>query len=117
MSEDNNSVGSHHGFGNNNRYPYYYGQGGRLVLVDNALEAVNKGSTTIGLKTPEFALITSHIKPTLPLVDPNEKIFVIFPALFVSAPGWHLRQLLWWQNGHLSTPSPSTHLLTPRLLL
>lgn len=77
MSEDNNSVGSPYTFGNNSRYPYYYGQGGRLVLVDNALEAVNKGSTTIGLKTPEFALISSHIKPTLPLVDPNEKIFVI----------------------------------------
>jgi proteasome alpha subunit len=77
MSEDNNSIGSPYSFGNNSRYPSYYGQGGRLVLVDNALEAVNKGSTTIGLKTPEFALISSHIKPTLPLVDPNEKIFVI----------------------------------------
>ena len=76
MSEDNNSIGSPYSFGNNSRYPSYYGQGGRLVLVDNALEAVNKGSTTIGLKTPEFALISSHIKPTLPLVDPNEKIFV-----------------------------------------
>lgn len=88
MSEDNNSVGSHHGFGNNNRYPYYYGQGGRLVLVDNALEAVNKGSTTIGLKTPEFALITSHIKPTLPLVDPNEKIFVIDKHIGATGAGY-----------------------------
>lgn len=88
MSVDNNSVGSHHGFGNNNRYPYYYGQGGRLVLVDNALEAVNKGSTTIGLKTPEFALITSHIKPTLPLVDPNEKIFVIDKHIGATGAGY-----------------------------
>ena len=57
MSEDNNSIGSQHNFGNNNRYPYYYGQGGRLVLVDSAIEAVNRGSTTIGIKTAEFALI------------------------------------------------------------
>ncbi|MDN5847228.1 MAG: hypothetical protein L0H53_13250 [Candidatus Nitrosocosmicus sp.] len=88
MSEDNNSVGSPYSFGNNSRYPYYYGQGGRLVLVDNALEAVNKGSTTIGLKTPEFALISSHIKPTLPLVDPNEKIFVIDKHIGATGAGY-----------------------------
>ncbi|MBA2268233.1 MAG: hypothetical protein H0W19_07865 [Nitrosopumilus sp.] len=88
MSEDNNSVSSPYSFGNNSRYPYYYGQGGRLVLVDNALEAVNKGSTTIGLKTPEFALISSHIKPTLPLVDPNEKIFVIDKHIGATGAGY-----------------------------
>jgi proteasome alpha subunit len=88
MSEDNNPVGSSYSFGNNSRYPYYYGQGGRLVLVDNALEAVNKGSTTIGLKTPEFALISSHIKPTLPLVDPNEKIFVIDKHIGATGAGY-----------------------------
>jgi len=88
MSEDNNSVGSPYSFGNNSRYPYYYGQGGRLVLVDNALEVVNKGSTTIGLKTPEFALISSHIKPTLPLVDPNEKIFVIDKHIGATGAGY-----------------------------
>ena len=64
------------GFGNN-RYPYYYGPEGRLVLVDSALEAVSRGSTTIGIKTPTFALISSHIKPTKPLVEPAEKIFTI----------------------------------------
>lgn len=88
MSEDNNSVGSPYSYGNNGRYPYYYGQGGRLVLVDNALEAVNKGSTTIGLRTPEFALISSHIKPTLPLVDPNEKIFVIDKHIGATGAGY-----------------------------
>jgi proteasome alpha subunit len=61
----------------NTRYPYYYGPEGRLVLVDSALEAVSRGSTTIGIKTPTFALISSHIKPTKPLVEPAEKIFVI----------------------------------------
>ena len=66
------------GIGNNNtRYPYYYGPEGRLVLVDSALEAVSRGSTTIGIKTPNFALISSHIKPTKPLVEPAEKIFAI----------------------------------------
>ena len=59
------------------RYPYYYGPEGRLVMVDSALEAVNRGSTTIGIKTPEFALIASHIKPVRPLIDPAEKIFVV----------------------------------------
>lgn len=61
----------------NTRYPYYYGPEGRLILVDSALEAVGRGSTTIGIKTPAFALITSHIKPTKPLVEPSEKIFSI----------------------------------------
>src|SRR5919205_2507130 len=64
------------GFGSS-RYPYYYGPGGRLVLVDSALEAVNRGSTTIGIKTPTFALLSSHIKPTKALVDPAEKVFTI----------------------------------------
>lgn len=59
------------------RYPYFYGPEGRLVLVDSALEAVNRGSTTIGLKTPSFALLASHIKPVRPLIDPAEKIFQI----------------------------------------
>ena len=58
------------------RYPYY-GPEGRLVLVDSALEAVNRGSTTIGIKTPAFALIASHIKPVRPLIDPAEKIFAV----------------------------------------
>ncbi|HZD35864.1 MAG TPA: hypothetical protein VE130_11730 [Nitrososphaeraceae archaeon] len=59
------------------RYPYYYGPEGRLLLVDSALEAVGRGSTTVGIKTPTFALISSHIKPTKPLVEPSEKIFAI----------------------------------------
>jgi proteasome alpha subunit len=47
------------------------------VLVDSALEAVSRGSTTIGIRTPSFALLASHIKPVRPLVDPAEKIFAI----------------------------------------
>jgi proteasome alpha subunit len=59
------------------RCPYFYGPEGRLVLVDSALEAVRRGSTTIGIKTPSFALLASHIKPVRPLIDPAEKIFAI----------------------------------------
>jgi proteasome alpha subunit len=59
------------------RYPYFYGPEGRLVLVDSALEAVSRGSTTIGIKTAAFALLASHIKPVRPLIDPAEKIFAI----------------------------------------
>ena len=59
------------------RYPYFYGPEGRLVLVDSALEAVKRGSTTIGIKTPSFALLASNIKPVRPLIDPAEKIFAI----------------------------------------
>ena len=88
MTEENNSTSSQYGAANSGRYPYYYGQGGRLILVDSALEAVNRGSTTIGIKTPEFALITSHIKPTLPLVDPNEKIFPIDKHIGATGAGY-----------------------------
>ncbi|MDQ4074031.1 MAG: proteasome subunit alpha [Thermoproteota archaeon] len=89
MPEDGSPIGSQHNYGNgSSRYPYYYGQGGRLVLVDSALEAVNRGSTTIGIKTPEFALISSHIKPTLPLVDPNEKIFTIDKHIGATGSGY-----------------------------
>jgi proteasome alpha subunit len=65
------------GGGGGGRYPYFYGPEGRLVLVDSALEAVSRGSTTIGIKTPAFALIASHIKPIRPLVDSAEKIQTI----------------------------------------
>jgi proteasome alpha subunit len=70
------------------RYPYYYGPEGRLVLVDSALEAVNRGSTTIGIKTPGFALISSHIKPTKPLVEPAEKIFTIDEHIGATGSGY-----------------------------
>src|ERR1051325_9215234 len=72
----------------NNRYPYYYGPEGRLVLVDSALEAVNRGSTTIGIKTPAFVLLSSHIKPTKPLVEPAEKIFTIDEHIGATGSGY-----------------------------
>ncbi len=60
----------------NSRFPFY-GPQGRLVLVDSALEAVSRGSTTIGIRTSKFAIISSQIKPTHPLMEPSEKIFSI----------------------------------------
>jgi proteasome alpha subunit len=81
------SGGSSIGFGNT-RYPYYYGPEGRLVLVDSALEAVSRGSTTIGIKTANFALLSSHIKPTKPLVEPAEKIFTIDEHIGATGSGY-----------------------------
>ena len=86
MSE--NAGGAAIGFGNNTRFPYYYGSEGRLALVDSALEAVNRGSTTIGIKTPAFALLTSHIKPTKPLVEPAEKVFTIDEHIGATGSGY-----------------------------
>ena len=86
MSE--NASGGAIGFGNNSRFPSYYGPEGRLVLVDSALEAVSRGSTTIGIKTPNFALISSHIKPTKPLVEPAEKIFTIDEHIGATGSGY-----------------------------
>src|SRR5215471_15670140 len=84
MAESGSSSG---GFGNN-RYPYFYGPEGRLVFVDSALEAVSRGSTTIGIKTPKFALISSHIKPTKALVEPAEKIFTIDQHIGATGSGY-----------------------------
>ena len=58
------------------RFTFYWPQG-RQVLVDSALEAVSRGSTTIGIKTQSFAILSSQIKPTHPLMEPSEKIFTI----------------------------------------
>ena len=59
------------------RMPFFYNQDGRLVQVDYALQAVSRGSTTLGLKTNDFVLLSSHVKPTRPLVEPAEKVYVI----------------------------------------
>ena len=61
---------------NAGRFPFY-GPQGRLVLVDSALEAVSRGSTTIGIRTAKFAILSSQIKPTHQLIEPSEKIFSI----------------------------------------
>ncbi len=59
------------------RMPFFYNQEGRLVQVDYALQAVARGSTTIGLRTNEFALLSSQVKPTRPLLEAADKIYVL----------------------------------------
>ena len=59
------------------RMPFFYNTEGRLIQVDYALQAVGRGSTTIGLKTKDFAVISSQVKPTRSLLEPAEKIFVV----------------------------------------
>jgi proteasome alpha subunit len=59
------------------RTPFFYNTEGRLVQVDYALAAVGRGSTTLGLRTKEFALLASQVKPTRPLLEPAEKVYVV----------------------------------------
>lgn len=59
------------------RMPFFYNQEGRLVQVDYALQAVSRGSTTLGLKTKDFAVLSSQVKPTRPLMEPAEKVYVV----------------------------------------
>lgn len=59
------------------RMPFFYNQEGRLVQVDYALQAVARGSTTVGVRTKEFALLSSQVKPTRPLLEAADKIYVL----------------------------------------
>ena len=59
------------------RMPFFYNQEGRLVQVDYALQAVARGSTTVGLRTKDFAVLSSQVKPTRALLEPAEKIWVL----------------------------------------
>ena len=70
------------------RAPYFYGPEGTLVQVDFALEAVNRGSTTLGIKTHEYAVLASQLKPTRPLIDPSEKVFQIDDHLGATGAGY-----------------------------
>lgn len=58
------------------------------MQVDFALEAVNRGSTTIGIKTDEIAILASQLKPTRPLIDPSEKVFLIDDHLGATGAGY-----------------------------
>lgn len=59
------------------RTPFFYTPEGRLMQVEMALQAVGRGSTTLGMKTKEFALLSSQVKPTRSLLEPAEKVFVL----------------------------------------
>lgn len=70
------------------RAPYFYGPEGSLVQVDFALEAVNRGSATLGIKTNDYAVLASQLKPTRPLIDPSEKVFKIDDHLGATGAGY-----------------------------
>jgi proteasome alpha subunit len=70
------------------RIPFFYNPEGRLVQVDYALQAVARGSTTLGIKAKDFALISSQVKPTRPLMDPAEKVFVVDDHIGATGSGY-----------------------------
>jgi len=70
------------------RMPYFYGPEGTLVQVDFALEAVNRGSTTLGIRTNDVAILASQLKPTRPLIDPSEKVFLIDDHIGATGAGY-----------------------------
>jgi proteasome alpha subunit len=74
--------------GEMSRMPFFYNQEGRLVQVDYALQAVSRGSTTIGLKTKDFAVLSSQVKPTRPLMEPAEKVFVVDDHIGATGSGY-----------------------------
>jgi len=59
------------------RMPFFYNADGRLIQVDYALQAVSRGSTTVGLKGQDYAVLASHVKPTRSLLEPAEKVFIV----------------------------------------
>lgn len=70
------------------RMPFFYNQEGRLVQVDYALQAVSRGSTTLGIRTKDFALLTSQVKPTRALMEPAEKVFVVDDHIGATGSGY-----------------------------
>lgn len=70
------------------RMPYFYSPEGSLVQVDFALEAVNRGSTTLGIKTSQVAILASQLKPTRPLIDPSEKVFLVDDHIGATGAGY-----------------------------
>src|SRR6058998_4454484 len=70
------------------RMPFFYSPEGRLLQVDYALQALNRGSTTIGLKTKDFAVLSSHVKPTRPLMEPAEKVFIVDEHIGATGSGY-----------------------------
>lgn len=70
------------------RMPFFYNTEGRLVQVDYALQAVSRGSTTIGLRAKDFALLSSQVKPTRPLLEPAEKVYVIDDHIGATGSGY-----------------------------
>lgn len=70
------------------RYPFFYGPEGRLTQVDYAQQAVARGSTTLGIKNGEFAVLLSHIKPTRPLLETTEKVYEVDSHIGMTGSGY-----------------------------
>lgn len=70
------------------RAPFFYGPGGKLIQVDAAMEAVGRGSTSVGLKTKDFVLLSGQVKAIRPLVDSYEKIYTIDEHLGATGSGY-----------------------------
>jgi len=70
------------------RMPFFYSPEGRLLQVDYAMAAVSRGSTTLGLKTKDFAVLSSHVKPTRSLLEPAEKVFVVDDHIGATGSGY-----------------------------
>jgi proteasome alpha subunit len=70
------------------RMPFFYNNEGRLIQVDYALQAVSRGSTTIGLRTKDFAVLSSQVKPTRALLEPAEKVYVVDDHIGVTGSGY-----------------------------
>jgi len=68
--------------------PFFYNTEGRLIQVDYALQAVSRGSTTVGLKTKAFALLASQVKPTRPLLEPAEKVYTLDDHIGATGSGY-----------------------------
>lgn len=68
--------------------PFFYTPEGRLMQVEMALQAVGRGSTTLGLKTKDFAILSSQVKPTRSLLEPAEKIFVVDDHIGATGSGY-----------------------------
>jgi proteasome alpha subunit len=70
------------------RYPFFYGPEGRLIQVDAALQAVGRGSTTVGIKTDDYVLLASQIRSPRPLTQPPEKIFAVDEHIGATGSGY-----------------------------
>ncbi|MCX8200928.1 MAG: hypothetical protein N3H84_02340 [Candidatus Caldarchaeum sp.] len=70
------------------RFQMFYGPEGRMTLVDRALEAVMRGSISIGLRFPKYAVVASMVKPTRKLMKPSDKVFIVDDHVGVTGSGY-----------------------------
>lgn len=59
-----------------------------MIQVDAALEAVRRGSTTVGIKTNDYVLLASQVRPARALMQAPEKVFAIDEHVGASGSGY-----------------------------